>query len=222
MLLVPLFAAMVPMAIADPDPLPDPGTPAEPPADAPPPVDAPAPRPQPPPPEAPPAHPQPPPPGSGVHLRFGLGADLAALGTPDLVGLGLGAQARLGLQLSPWFAIYYQPHAIGGVIVTGPKSAAFVGAIFNTAMFELDLPVLELGLGPSWDVLGLAGCQLGATNCGSGSGRFFGLDFRAALRFGPHGPGTHGGLALEADLHPTFLGRDTLTAFTIGLGGDFY
>jgi len=220
MLLVPLFAVMVPMAIADPDPLPDPGTPAEPPADAPPPVDAPAPPPQPPQPEAPPQHPQPA--GSGVHLRFGLGADLAALGTPDLVGLGLGAQARLGLQLNPWFAIYYQPHAIGGVIVTGANSAALVGAIFNTAMFELDLPVLELGLGPSWDVLGLAGCGLGATDCGSGSGRFFGLDFRAALRFGPHGPGTHGGLALEADLHPTFLGPDTLTAFTIGLGGDFY
>lgn len=160
--------------------------------------------------------------GPGAHLRFGLGADLAALGSTDFFGLGVGLQARLGVQLSPWFAVYYQPHAIGGLVLTGDSSAGALGAVFNSANIELDLPILQLGAGPSLDVLALAGCSLGDAGCTVDNGTYFGVDVRAALMIGPHGPGTHSGFAIEANLHPTFLDADVLTTFTLGFAGEIY
>ncbi|GDX82309.1 hypothetical protein LBMAG42_41200 [Deltaproteobacteria bacterium] len=169
------------------------------------------------------AEPSPPPDrGPGAHLRFGLGADLAALGATDFFGLGVGVQARLGVQLSPWFAVYYQPHAIGGLVLTGDSSAGALGALFNSANVELDLPILQVGAGPSVDVLALAGCSLGTATCNVDNGTYFGVDVRAALLIGPHGPGTHSGFAIEANLHPTFLDTDVLTTFTLGFAGEIY
>lgn len=174
--------------------------------------------------EAPPPGPGGPTPrqGPGPHLRFGLGLDLAALGSSSFFGLGVGVQARMGLQLSPWFAVYYQPHAIGGLVVAGDTSAGLLGAVFNSFNLELDLPILQLGLGPSIDVVALTGCSLGSGSCETGNGIYFGVDTRAALLLGPHGPGTHSGFALEANLHATFVDGDVLTTFTVGFAGEIY
>ncbi len=173
--------------------------------------------------EAPPPQPSGPPPRrGGAHLRFGLGLDFAALGDPGFFGLGVGVQARMGLQLSPWFALYYQPHALGGVVVSGETSAGLLGAVYNSVNLELDLPLLQFGLGPSIDVIALAGCSLGSASCESGNGTYFGIDTRAALLLGPHGPGTHSGFALEANLHPTFVDDEVLVSFTVGFAGEIY
>ena len=157
-----------------------------------------------------------------AHLRFGLGADLAALGAPDILGLGVGVQARLGLQFSPWFAIYYQPHAIGALAASGDANGAVFGTVFNSVNAELDFPVLQLGLGPSLDLIWRTDCEIGAAGCGTATGSYLGVDTRAALLIGPHGRGSHAGLALEANLHPTFVGDTVLTTFTLGFAGEIY
>ena len=158
-----------------------------------------------------------------AHFRFGLGLDANYLVTPGangVQGLGVGMQVRLGVQINQWFAAYYQAHGIvGGTLDdTGNlEGAGLVGMVFNSGMLEATLPVLHLGVGPSADVIGVAGLsQEQPTNV------FFGIDGRAAIVIGGHGPGRHGGFAINFNVHPTFWAGSVLTTFSAGIGGEMY
>jgi hypothetical protein len=161
-------------------------------------------------------------PKDAPHFRFGMGLDGAVLVSPNVTGAAAGLQLRLGAQINQWFALYYQGHALMGAVVGGDASAGFVGAAFNTIMAELTLPILQIGFGPSLDVFGIAGCSATDLDCGSNSDVFFGLDGRIGVVIGGHGPGRHGGFAINANVHPTFVNGDVVTTVSLGLGGEMY
>jgi hypothetical protein len=158
-----------------------------------------------------------------THFRFGLGLDGNYLTSSGLSGAGVGLQIRLGAQINQWFAVYYQGHGLVGGLVGGSDStgAGVLGAAFNSAMAELTLPLVHIGAGPSVDYVGIAGCSA-ASGCSPDTGVHFGLDGRVALVIGGHGPGRHGGFAVNFDAHPTFLDGATLTTLSLGLGGEMY
>ncbi len=158
-----------------------------------------------------------------AHFRFGLGLDanyFVSPGTNGIQGLGIGLQVRLGVQMSQWWAIYYQAHGIlGGTLADSGDllGANVIGTVYNSGMIEATLPVLHIGAGPSADVVGVAGLMTPeSTNV------FFGIDGRAAIVIGGHGPGRHGGLAINFNVHPTFLTGTVLTTFSAGIGGELY
>jgi hypothetical protein len=158
-----------------------------------------------------------------THFRFGLGLDGNYLLASGVNGAGVGLQIRLGAQINQWFAVYYQGHGLVGGVVGGSESgnAGVLGAAFNSAMAELTLPFVHIGAGPSVDYVGIAGCSA-ASGCANDTGVHFGLDGRVALVIGGHGPGRHGGFAINFDAHPTFLDGATLTTLSLGLGGEMY
>jgi hypothetical protein len=158
-----------------------------------------------------------------AHFRFGLGLDanyLVTPGTNGFQGLGAGVQVRLGAQMNQWIAVYYQAHGIvGGTLENSGNlaGATLVGMVFNSGLLEATLPLLHLGVGPSADVIGVAGLsQERPTNV------YFGIDGRAAIVIGGHGPGRHGGFAINFNVHPTFWGSNVLTTFSAGVGGEMY
>jgi hypothetical protein len=158
-----------------------------------------------------------------VHFRFGLGLDGNYMLAPGVSGAGVGLQLRLGAQINQWTAVYYQGHGIVGGILGGGDSAGagLVGAGFNSLMGELTLPVIHIGLGPSFDVIGIAGCGAN-TGCSPDTGTYFGIDGRVAIVIGGHGPGRHGGFAINFNAHPTFVAAGVLTTLSLGIGGEMY
>jgi hypothetical protein len=162
-----------------------------------------------------------------AHFRFGMGLDADYLLAPSptsLQGLGAGLQVRLGVQINSWCATYYQAHAVIGGTVQGSgleTNATLIGAVFNSVLFEATLPVLHVGAGPSVDVLGVRGFSLQGGETASTTASF-GLDGRAAIVIGGHGPGRHAGFDIEANVHPTFWNGIVLTTFSVGIGGEMY
>lgn len=162
-----------------------------------------------------------------AHFRFGLGLDgdyFFEPGANSLQGIGVGLQIRLGVQINQWFATYYQAHAIVGGTVSSAglaSTATVIGTFFNSALLEATLPVLHIGAGPSIDVLGVKGFALMGGETGS-TGAYFGVEGRAAIVIGGHGPGRHGGFAINANVHPTFWNGVVLTTFSLGIGGEMY
>jgi len=164
-----------------------------------------------------------------AHFRFGLGLDgnfLLSPGTEGLQGLGIGIQVRLGVQINQWMAAYYQAHGVlGGTLANSGDlepaagsgtSTGIIGLLFNSAIFEATLPVLHVGAGPSVDVIGVKGLVADSTQA------CFGLEGRAAIVIGGHGPGRHGGFAINFNVHPTFWESTVLTTFSAGIGGEMY
>jgi hypothetical protein len=161
-----------------------------------------------------------------AHFRFGLGLDgnyLFSPGNAGVQGLGIGAQVRLGAQINQWMAAYYQAHGvIGGTLsnsggLAGPGlGTSLIGTVFNSAIFEGTLPVLHIGAGPSVDVVGVRGLMTESTDV------HFGLEGRAAIVIGGHGPGRHGGFAINFNVHTTFWDGSVLATFSIGIGGEMY
>jgi hypothetical protein len=172
-----------------------------------------------------------------AHFRFGMGLDADYIFTPKtsslsgLQGFGAGLVLRLGAQINQWFAIYYQPHAIVGGTISETKTpipgapslpnATLIGAVFNSALIEATLPILQIGAGPSVDVLGIKDYSLTANDPGS-TKPYFGADGRVALVLGGHGPGSHGGFAINGNVHPTFWNGTVLMTLSLGIGGEFY
>ena len=166
-----------------------------------------------------------------AHFRFGMGVDadyLVAPGSTGIQGFGAGLQFRVGAQVNQWFAIYYQPHAlVGGTISTGAitamnlPSATLIGAVFNSALAELTLPALHIGAGPSVDVIGVKDYTV-LNPVANSFGAAFGVDGRAAIVVGGHGPGRRVGFAINANVHPTFWQGLVFTTFSIGIGGEMY
>jgi hypothetical protein len=176
-------------------------------------------------------------PKDSTHFRFGMGLDADYIFSPPrkaplvgLQGFGAGLALRLGAQINQWFAVYYQPHAIiGGTIsesatpVAGVKlpTATLIGAVYNSALLEATLPILQIGAGPSVDVLGIKGYSLTMSDPGS-TNAYFGADGRVAIVLGGHGPGSHVGFAINGNVHPTFWNGTVLMTVSLGIGGEIY
>jgi hypothetical protein len=157
-----------------------------------------------------------------AHFRFGMGLDANYLFSPNrLQGLGIGVQVRLGAQINQWMAAYYQAHGVlGGTLADSGSlmgtGTGIIGTVFNSGIFEATLPVLHVGAGPSVDVIGVKGLMTGATQV------CFGLEGRAAIVIGGHGPGRHGGFAINFNVHPSFWESTVLMTFSAGIGGEMY
>ncbi len=162
-----------------------------------------------------------------AHFRFGMGLDGNFFLSPaptSIDGLGAGLQLRLGVQINSWCAAYYQAHAILGGTLQGANletHATLIGAVFNSVLFEATLPALHVGAGPSLDVLGVEGFSFQNGTSGAVTPAF-GLDGRAALVIGGHGPGRHAGFEIEANAHPTFWNGIIAATFSLGIGGEMY
>lgn len=203
------------------DPAPAPAAPA--PAEAPPAADAPA------------ASSATPAPAEGGMLKlpirfrrgFNIGGGVTLGGS--LSGVG-GAAARFGVQITDMFSAYYQVTALvggygrstsaGGVSV-GIFAGAYSSFMAGTTFFDF----IDVGFGPSVDVLDIlsASAGPGTAGAGIGAGVFFGLDARVALAIPSHKPdGGRSGFCITFDAHPTFVGGGTITAMTVGLGGEWY
>ncbi|MEM9195241.1 MAG: hypothetical protein AAGF12_39075 [Myxococcota bacterium] len=159
---------------------------------------------------------------SGPRVRFGFsfeGGGVVGAGGGGVGGLGL----RIGVQANDVLAIYYQNRMSLGAFVgesQGEETAGGMLADFNTVMFELTLgDHFQIGAGPSLDFGSFAFCD--EETCEGVAGTFFGLDTRVALVFG-RGPGSRGGFAISAHVHPMFLGDVTAVTVTGGLGGEWY
>jgi len=163
-----------------------------------------------------------------AHLRMGFGLDgdyMFGPGANSIQGLGVGLQIRIGAQINEWFAAYYQAHAVAGGTISSAglaSKATFIGTVFNSALVEATLPVLHIGAGPSVDVVGVKDFSVLASGDTGATSAYFGIEGRAAIVIGGHGPGHHAGFAINANVHPTFWNGIVLTTFSLGIGGEFY
>lgn len=183
----------------------------------------------PPPPSPPPSSPPPsasPPPSyepaerpDPTRVRFAAGLAGGGVFGDATGGMG-GLFLQLGVQLGSPFAIYYQAHPMLGAWVSS-SSGAFAAMLWNAALGELTLfDHLQLGVGPSIDLI--AGCAASTSAAGCGDGAFFGIDDWLGVAIGSSGPGRRGGLMIGADIHPTFIPNGALVAFVLGIGGGMY
>lgn len=156
-----------------------------------------------------------------VRFRSGI-----SLGGGVTVGPVLGPTAalsvRLGAQWGRYFGTYLQSQPT--VFFVSSDAGVVVGfTVNNSLLAALTLfDMLELGVGPSLDYLGLAGCA--GSSCIAGTGLAFGADARVAVNFGHRDPrgGRRSGLTLSADLHPLFVG-DSVVFFTVfSVGVDWF
>jgi hypothetical protein len=142
----------------------------------------------------------------------------------DLVGGGGMLNFRLGVQINHIFSVYYQGQGMAGVLVERGGGAAALASVYNNVMagFTL-LHFLDLGVGPSVDILAAAV----ATTSGGGTGALVapGANARVAfnLGFGPdEGESRRSGFSIGADVHPMFLDGGVLMSFTVGIGAEWY
>jgi hypothetical protein len=206
-------------------------SPPAPPAATPPPAPAPAPpAATPPPAPAPPAVPPAPADAEeeekdGVRFRGGflIGGGPFLVPGLDVNGGGAMLNFRLGAQITHLFAVYYQGQGIAGALVGSSGALALAGG-FNNVMVGLTLvDLIELGLGPSVDIL--AGAGISTSGAGAGAEVRPGADARVAFLFGGGpDPGRirRSGFSIGADVHPTFLDGGVLIAITVGVGGEWY
>lgn len=154
-------------------------------------------------------------------LRLGISGAGGGFFGADHGGLG-GVQVRVGVQFTDMVAVYLQGQGLVGEYLPDPRPTSVAGFVFHSAMIELTLfDRLQLGAGPSIDVLwGCASYNTG-TVCGN-SGAFYGGDLRVAVVLGHGGPGRRHGLTLSIDAHPTWIGRDVINTMLFGLGGELY
>lgn len=139
-------------------------------------------------------------------------------------GIG-GLAARVGVQLNDVVAIYLQGHGLVGQYVPDPRPTSLIGMLFHEAMIEVTLlDFLELGAGPSIDVIWGCAADNGGAYCGR-SGAFFGGDFRIGFVAFNHprssATDSRRGLVFSIDAHPTWIGPELVTTMLFGIGGEF-
>lgn len=157
------------------------------------------------------------------HLRFAIGA--VGGGGPTINGtdgsIAFGLWGQVGVQVNRSIAVYYQGHQMVGLY------AGFAAFSFNEVMVDWTIKdVLQLGIGPSLDVISSDQCFL---TCGPNSKTTivaFGADLRVGVALGWKKRFHRVGFMAGVDLHPTFYDAGTTTAVSmpvlITLGGGFY
>lgn len=135
-----------------------------------------------------------------------------------------GLAARVGVQLNDVVAIYLQGHGLIGEYAPDPRPTSLVGMAFHEGMIEVTLlDFLQLGAGPSIDVIWGCSTDNGGAYCGR-SGAFFGGDFRIAFvafnHHRGHADDSRRGLVFSIDAHPTWIGPEMVTTMLFGIGGE--
>ncbi len=159
------------------------------------------------------------------HLRLAFGATGGPYIGDNLGGAG-GFWGQGGVQINRLIAVFYQTHAMLGVV--GSKSGcgldcSFFGGIWlNEIMIDFTIQdVLQVGVGPSFDIFSVNNFTEG----------FPGLDARIGVALGGRNrwrPWQRTGFMLGIDIHPTFITDDTFptssvaTAVLLTLGGGWY
>lgn len=154
-------------------------------------------------------------------LRLGISGLGGGFVGPTHGGVG-GLALRVGVQLNDIVAIYLQGQGLLGEYVPDPRPSSIVGFAFHSAMVEFTLlDMIQLGAGPSIDVIwGCNETNAGGAYCGR-SGAFFGGDFRVAIIAGHRGVNHRSGVTFSIDAHPTWVG-DLMGTIVFGIGGEMY
>lgn len=158
-----------------------------------------------------------------TRMRFGGAIDFSVVAsTTGAVALGGGLTLRLGAQFNHLWALYYQPHGIvAGWVEAGGQGSVF--ALFNVGMLELNLPFFQFGLGPSWDVSHIEGCNIALTDCTTTNGSNFGLDARVAVVLGSMGRGRRAAFSINVNVHSTFIADSgAIISTSISIGGEAF
>lgn len=134
-----------------------------------------------------------------------------------------GVAVRLGVQLDDVVAIYVQGQGLVGEYVPDPRPTSLVGFAFHSLMVDFTLlDTIQLGAGPSLDVIWACDAtNAGAYYCGR-SGAYFGGDFRAAIIVHHTGPRHRAGVVFSIDAHPTWVYDELLGTLVFGIGGELY
>lgn len=157
------------------------------------------------------------------HPRLRLGVSGLGGGFVGATHGGVGGLAlRVGVQFNDMVAVYLQGQGLVGEYVPDPSPTSIAGFAFHEAMLEVTLlDMIQLGAGPSLDVIW--GCS--ATNAGAYCGRsgaFFGGDFRVAITAFHRGAVHRSGLVFSIDAHPTWVGDELLGTLLFGIGAELY
>ena len=128
------------------------------------------------------------------------------------------------MQINRLIAVYYQTHAMLGVVgakgsACGTDCAFFGGIWLNEVMIDFTIQdVLQLGIGPSFDLFSIDNFTEG----------FPGVDARVGVALGGRNPWRRSGFFLGVDVHPTFITDSTFptsavaTSILLTLGGGWY
>jgi hypothetical protein len=161
----------------------------------------------------------------GVRFRggFDIGGGFVTIPEGGVSGFTINLMARLGVQINHLFGIVYQPTPTAMFLFDGGLAAG--AGVYNNllAMFTFG-HFLDVGVGPSVDVLGIAACSSSA--CGAGVLIAPGVDGRIAFNLGGldgNGP-RRSGFNIGFDVHPSFLlpGPVVLLNFIAGIGAEWY
>lgn len=175
-------------------------------------------------------------PRDGVRLRGGLAlvaGPYLPYGTSNLQSTGgaAGLAVRFGAQFNHYVGLYLHSQNLGGAIGAQSTSGTVSGAVMfhsqNALLASITIAhTVELGAGPSLDVLAFGNCDSASLSCASGINTGLGAHARFALLLGgwnPPGPRRFG-MSISADLHPIkYVGQDGgLLATVFGLGLDWF
>lgn len=165
----------------------------------------------------------------GVRLRGGFSVAGGVFLLPaNPVGGAASISGRIGVQFNHYFGLYYQNTPIVGATVAHDKrSGTVVAGDFNSLLVNLTLfHMLEIGAGPSLDLLAIAKGSISTmgANAESGKGLVAGGHGRVAFNVGGlsgNGP-RRSGFVIGADAHPLFLSTGAALSLTIGVGAEWY
>lgn len=158
------------------------------------------------------------------HPRLRLGFSGHAGGFVGAVHGALGGgSVRAGVQMNDTLAFYVQGQALFGEYLPDEGPFDVSAFVFHTAMVDVTIAdFLQLGAGPSIDVLlGCVDDGNGPARCGH-TGAYFGSDFRAAFLIGDYSGRRRNAFVLSIDAHPTWIGNDFVTTMIFGMGGELY
>jgi len=138
----------------------------------------------------------------------------------------LSAAARLGVQVSRSFSVYYQQSPT--LFLASNQGATATGFLdLNSVLASVTLAdVVDVGAGPSLDYYAAGSCSV-ANECsaaGGARGWQLGSHGRVAITLGARDreTGRRSGVSIGIDEHPMFGGGAVLALTTLGIGGEWY
>jgi hypothetical protein len=136
----------------------------------------------------------------------------------------LSAAARVGVQVSRSFAVYYQQSPT--LFLASNQGATATGFLdLNSVLASVTLAdVIDVGAGPSVDYRAAGTCSIANECTAAGTGWQLGSHGRVAITLGARDPetGRRSGVSIGLDEHPMFGGGSVLALTTLGIGGEWY
>ena len=144
-----------------------------------------------------------------VRLMAGVGAEGGGF-VDQAFGLMGGGQVHFGVHIHGFELYGITQGFVGSLMYNGSHSGSATGLLWNSVMFGFGTHRFHIAVGPSLDFAWGCTDSLGSTGCYNSNGPLFGVDVRLALQFGE--------FELSVNVHPTFYGKSTVTAITVGVG----